>query len=67
LNTLRKEGFARVHRQRKGDALRLPGRLREKSSKGLAERKECTKETVSSSYKLRRKGVKFPGGHEKVH
>jgi hypothetical protein len=67
LNTLRKEGFARVHRQRKGDALRLPDRLREKPSKGLAERKECAKDTVSSSYKLRRKNVKFPGGHEKVH
>jgi hypothetical protein len=63
LNTLRKEGFARVHRPRKGDALRLLEGLREKPSEGLAERKECTKDTVSSSYKLRRKGVKFPGGH----
>jgi hypothetical protein len=33
LNILRKEGFARVHRQRKGDALNLSIRLREKSSK----------------------------------
>jgi hypothetical protein len=67
LNTLRKEGFARVHRQRKGDALRPSGRLREKPSKILAERKECAKDIVSSSYKLRRKGIKFPGGKEKFH
>jgi hypothetical protein len=33
LNILRKEGFARVHRQRKGVALNLSIRLREKSSK----------------------------------
>jgi hypothetical protein len=64
---LRKEGFSRVHRQRKGDSLRLPDGLREKSSKVLAQRKECTKDTVISSYKLRRKGSKFPGGREKVH
>jgi hypothetical protein len=67
LNTLRKEGFARVHRQRKGYALRPSGRLREKSSKILAERKECAKDIVSSPYKLRRKGIKLPGGKEKVH
>jgi hypothetical protein len=67
LNTLRKEGFARVHRQRKGDALRCSGRLREKPSKILAECKECTEETVSPSYKLRRESEKLPGGHEKVH
>jgi hypothetical protein len=67
LNTLRKEGFARVHRQRKGDALRLPGRLREKPSKRSAERKECAKDTVSSSYKLRRKSAKLSRGQEKVH
>ena len=30
--TTRKEGFARVHRPRKGDALRLLERLREKPS-----------------------------------
>jgi hypothetical protein len=33
LNIMRKEGFARVHRQRKGDALNICIKLREKSSK----------------------------------
>jgi hypothetical protein len=64
---LRKEGFARVHQQRKGDALKLPFRLREKLSKCLAECKECTKGTVSLPYKIRRKGIKFLGGNEEVH
>jgi hypothetical protein len=67
LNILRKEGFARVHRQRKGDALNPSRRLREKSSNNLAKHKECTQDTVSPSYKLRRKREKLPGGHEKVH
>jgi hypothetical protein len=67
LNTLRKEGFARVHRQRKGDTLRLVEGLREKPSKILAENKECAKDTVSSSYKIRRKGIEFLGGHKKFH
>ena len=67
LNTMRKEGFARVHQQRKGDALRPSGRLREKSLNILAEHKECTKDIVSSYYKLRRKGIKFLGGKEKFH
>jgi hypothetical protein len=66
LNTLRKEGFARVNRQRKGDALRLLDRIREKSSKGLAEHKECYKGVVILPYKLRRKGFKFPGRHKEV-
>jgi hypothetical protein len=64
LNTLRKEAFVRVHQQRKGDALRCSDRLREKPSKILVECKECAKETVSSYCKLKRKGEKFPGGHE---
>jgi len=34
LNTLRKEGFARVHRPRKGDALILLEGLRKNSSEG---------------------------------
>jgi hypothetical protein len=67
LNILRKEGFARVHRQRKGDALRCSNRLRENLSKRLAEHKEWAQETVSPSYKLRRKSNKFPGGQEEVH
>jgi hypothetical protein len=58
---MRKEGFARVHQPRKGDALRLLEGLREKPSKGLNERKECTKDIVSSPYNRRRKGVKFSG------
>jgi hypothetical protein len=66
LNTLRKEGFARVHQQRKGDALILLEGLKEKPSEGLNEHKECTKDTVSSYYKLRRKSVKFPGDYWKV-
>ena len=49
LNTLRKEGFARVHRQRKGDALRCLDKIREKPSKILSECKECVKETVTPS------------------
>jgi hypothetical protein len=49
LNTLRKEGFARVHRKMNGDALRCSYRLREKSSKILVECKECTEETVIPS------------------
>jgi hypothetical protein len=47
LNILRKEGFARVHRQRKGDALNPSVKLREKSSKNGFEHKECVEETVS--------------------
>jgi hypothetical protein len=62
LNTMRKEGFARVNRQRKGDALRCLDRLREKPSKILARCKECTKETVKPSYNLRRKSVSFQEG-----
>jgi hypothetical protein len=31
------------------------------------EHKECAKDTVSPSYKLRRKRKKLPGGHEEVH
>jgi hypothetical protein len=42
MNILRKEGFARVHRQRKWDALNLSIRPREKPSKNGVERKECT-------------------------
>jgi hypothetical protein len=67
LNILREEGFARVHRKRKGDALRCSDRPREKPSKILSEHKECTQETISPSYKLRRKREKFLGGKEKVH
>jgi hypothetical protein len=33
LNTVRKEGFARVHQQRKGDALNPSSRLGERSLK----------------------------------
>jgi hypothetical protein len=54
LNTLRKEGFARVHRPRKEYFLRLLEGLKEKSLEGLNEHKECTKDKVSSSYKLGR-------------
>ena len=46
LNTLRKEGFAILHQKRKGYALRLPDRLREKSSKGLSKHKEFIEDTV---------------------
>jgi hypothetical protein len=63
LNNLRKEGFARVQRPRKGDSLRLLEGLREKPSKFLAKHKECNKDIVSSSYNLRRKGIKLPRGH----
>jgi hypothetical protein len=66
-NTLRKEGFARVHRQRKEDALRPSGKLRKKSLKSLVECKECTKDILSSYYKLGRKAVKLSRGKEKVH
>jgi hypothetical protein len=62
-NTLRKEGFARVHRPRKRDSLRLMEGLMENPSEDLNEHKECTNDTVSSSYKLKRKGIKFPGGN----
>jgi hypothetical protein len=65
LNTPRKEGFARVHRKRKGDALICSNRLREKSSKSLVECKECIDETVSPPYKLRRESEKLPGGTRK--
>jgi hypothetical protein len=64
---VRKEGFERVHRKRKGDALKCSGRLREKPMKILAKCKECAGKTVSSYYKLRRKSEKLPGGHKKVH
>jgi hypothetical protein len=33
LNTMRKEGFERVHQQRKGDSLNPSGRLGERSLK----------------------------------
>jgi hypothetical protein len=65
LNTLRKEGFARVYRQRKGDALRCSDRLREKLLKILVKHKECAKETVSPPYKLRREREILPGGMRK--
>jgi hypothetical protein len=29
--------------------------------------KECTQDTVSPSYKLKRKIMNLPGGHEEVH
>jgi hypothetical protein len=64
---MRTEVFVRVHRQKKGYSLRIFEGLREKPSKDLSERKECTKDTISSSYKIRRKGIKFLGGHEKFH
>jgi hypothetical protein len=67
LNTLRKEGFARVHQRRKGDALKPSGMKRERSLNILVECKECAEGVVSPSYKLRRKSMKFPGGNEKVH
>jgi hypothetical protein len=67
LNILRKEGFARVHRQRKGDALNPSIKLREKSSKNGVEHKECTKDTVSSYYKSQEEEKKFPRGHKEVH
>jgi hypothetical protein len=57
LNTLRKEGFARVYRKRKGYALRCSSNLRETPLKILAERKECTEETVSPYYKLKGESV----------
>jgi hypothetical protein len=64
LNTLRKEGFARVHRPRTGYSLILLEGLREKLSKDVNERcKECTKDTLSSSYKLKRNNIKFLEGH----
>jgi hypothetical protein len=62
LNTMRKEGFARVNRQRKGDALRCLDRLRENPSKILARCKECTKESVKPSYNLKRKSISFEEG-----
>jgi hypothetical protein len=67
LNTLRKEGFPRVHRQRKGDALNPSDRLREKSSKILVQRKECTEETVNSSYKSQEEEYNLSGGQENIH
>jgi hypothetical protein len=53
LNILRKEGFARVHRQRKGDSLNLSRRLREKQSKIRVECKHCAQEIVIPYYKLK--------------
>jgi hypothetical protein len=67
LKTLRKEGFARVHRPRKGYSLMLLEGIRDKLPKHLVECKDCAKDKIISSYKLWRKGFKFPGGHQKVH
>jgi len=67
LKTLRKEVFKREHRKRKEYSLRCSGRLREKPSKNLAEIKEGTEETVSTSYKLRREREKLPKGNDNVH
>ena len=67
LDILRKEGFARVHRQRKGDALNPSVTLRENSSKNGVEHKECAKDIVIPYYKLRRKRKKLLGGHAEVH
>jgi hypothetical protein len=43
-----------VHQPGKGDALRLLEGPRENPSEGLNDCKECTKDKISSYYKLRR-------------
>jgi hypothetical protein len=63
LKTLKKEVFARVHHLRKHYSLILLEKLREESIEVLSEHKECTKDNVSSSYKIRKKRIEFPGGN----
>jgi hypothetical protein len=48
LNILRKEGFARVHRQRKEDALNISIRLRENLSKNGVERQVLHRDNCKS-------------------